>query len=209
MKQDLPQGFAAMKKYKITSNGLPGVAIHCPTREEYDRVMALKPEGAILYGLDWLFNEETNVMFDDDTVFQYNGCRGYECITAAQFLADNSPEEPEEIERMVIGYKLIRPEYLGAIEAITQVSDYSSLLQPDNFFAVSSLIETSMKNAGVLDLWFEPVYDQPRTFTQSEAMEMFQLLERWAFICWKLNKEDIFAAEYEATILLIQKYKSA
>lgn len=78
----------------------------------------------------------------------------YKEITFEQFekyvLKENNMKEEKEI----IGYKLIKPEYKKAAEKImdTNFPSNNSLL-----VSVVSCIN-NLKKAGVLDLWFEPVY---------------------------------------------------
>jgi hypothetical protein len=61
-------------------------------------------------------------------------------------------------EKQIIGYKLIKPEYAEAVNLITQTS-YSKkgLEEISSDYSIKKL-----KEAGVLDIWFEPVYKEEK-----------------------------------------------
>jgi len=71
----------------------------------------------------------------------------------------------ETMEKKIIGYKLIKPEYKEAVYKITKLTNFSVLekyLLPEyktNLESYSKCVD-DIKDAGVLDLWFEPVYEQ-------------------------------------------------
>ncbi len=92
---------------------------------------------------------------------------GYTEITFEQFkkyvLKEN--DMTTKVEKKLIGYKLIKPEY-------AQIAKYISGLSNPSGHQVLELGHWNMsisawKKAGVLDLWFEPVYEEdfkPKTF---------------------------------------------
>lgn len=61
------------------------------------------------------------------------------------------------MEKKLLGYKLIKPEYRKAATAIINNNSFSTI--PGIDIKVASTIE-SFKKAGVLDLWFTPVYEE-------------------------------------------------
>lgn len=65
----------------------------------------------------------------------------------------NNIEDMNE-NKEIIGYKLVKPEYIGAIEELTKGLIFKNEISTIGFPTVVSIL----KAAGVLDLWFEPVY---------------------------------------------------
>jgi hypothetical protein len=62
-------------------------------------------------------------------------------------------------EKKIIGYKLTKPEYEKAANQITGTENL--ILHSKNYnFQIDSLAYDRVVKAGVLDLWFEPVYEQ-------------------------------------------------
>lgn len=69
------------------------------------------------------------------------------------------------MNKKIIGYKLIKPEYVNAVISITGISVYDNPVEfINNYFNSLFTIEgnfiKSLKQAGVLDLWFEPIYEK-------------------------------------------------
>lgn len=65
----------------------------------------------------------------------------------------------EYMEKEIIGYKLIKPEYEEAAKAICDECVYWRRNDLYNLDAKTEKLSIpNLKNAGVLDLWFEPVY---------------------------------------------------
>jgi hypothetical protein len=68
-------------------------------------------------------------------------------------------EEFENMKKKIIGYKLIKPEYKGAINALQGTSDFGF----KDFERIGTTSYTiaikKFEEAGVLDLWFQPVYE--------------------------------------------------
>ena len=62
------------------------------------------------------------------------------------------------MEKEIIGYKLIKPEYEGAAAKLIYNGDkIHGLVQVNSEWNI-------LKEAGVLDLWFEPVFKEEKTF---------------------------------------------
>ena len=74
----------------------------------------------------------------------------------------------EETKEQIIGYKLIKPEYKSAALKITDMSDMCmwnmNMRNFDYMFMNNSKNAMDLKEAGVLDLWFEPVYEKEEDF---------------------------------------------
>ena len=68
----------------------------------------------------------------------------------------------EYMEKEIIGYKLIKPEYEQAALTLAKMGSNQSWLRNLEsqgwIFSVNSINSDTFKEAGVLDLWFEPVY---------------------------------------------------
>lgn len=71
-------------------------------------------------------------------------------------------------EKKIIGYKLVKPEYEEAVKKITGYTkwDYVNLKDCEGKHYIPVKFETAcydaLKEAGVLDLWFEPVYEEEK-----------------------------------------------
>lgn len=91
----------------------------------------------------------------------------------------------ETMEKEIIGYKLIKPKYRHAAEAIViQYDPYYDFKKWDlnlekdgDMFTKDSEQSKWLKEAGVLDLWFEPVYKQEKQTIQmySSNKGMFEI----------------------------------
>jgi hypothetical protein len=105
------------------------------------------------------------MMFDDLTRISFGEW---------QRLPEDEPmeqSEPEIITEKIYGYKLIKPQYHSAVKEILNAEDAemwfnacfdSNLRQLGCNFKTSvgeGAIEQILRKAGVLDLWFEPVYE--------------------------------------------------
>jgi len=66
----------------------------------------------------------------------------------------NNIEDMNE-DKQIIGYKLIKPEYTGAIKELTKGLTFKNEIDTIGFSIVISIL----KKAGVLDLWFKPIYE--------------------------------------------------
>ena len=82
----------------------------------------------------------------------------YTLITLEQFKKHFLKEE--QMERKIVGYKLIKPEYEGALKNI-QPYWCKGLYEKEGYnVVINSGAYHEFKKAGVLDLWFEPVYKE-------------------------------------------------
>lgn len=79
-------------------------------------------------------------------------------------------------EKKIIGYKLVKPEYAQAARAIMTFN-------PNKSIGSSSDFAKAFKEAGVLDLWFEPVYEPEKPKEELISIGSFNL---------KVTKEGIF-----------------
>lgn len=108
---------------------------------------------------------------------------GYIQITFEQF--QKHILKQETMKKEIIGYKLIKPEYRHAAEAI--VSQYDpyydfknwdlNLEKDGDMFTKDSNQSKWLKEAGVLDLWFEPGYKEKKQIIQmySSNKGMFEI----------------------------------
>lgn len=86
--------------------------------------------------------------------------KGYTEITFEQFKKYVIKED----ERKIIGYKIVKKEYIHTAEYICEIQ--SKGVWKENFekkgwmFQNPSNHQQALKDAGVLDLWFEPVYEE-------------------------------------------------
>lgn len=106
-------------------------------------------------------------------------------------LSDIQNLTKETMERKLIGYKLIKPEYKEAACKITNggIGSYISTEMLDYSQHPTSF--DMLKKAGVLDLWFEPVYEEEfkvgdwvittietdRCYEKHKKGEVFQITE--------------------------------
>lgn len=67
------------------------------------------------------------------------------------------------MEREIIGYRLIKPEYKQASKEIM----YANYPSDDNLIITSQTCINKLKQAGVLDLWCKPIYKE-ETFKKGE-----------------------------------------
>ena len=81
---------------------------------------------------------------------------GYTEITFEQFQKHVLKKE-ETMEKQIIGYKLIKPEYKKAYLRIAGIAE-TGCSTPGCDFAKDGIVHHNVKEAGVLDLWFQPVY---------------------------------------------------
>jgi len=80
----------------------------------------------------------------------------------------------------IIGYKLVKPEY-G--EAAMKIADGTSLEKWDSnlknkgyMFTFYSDNKKLLEKAGILDLWFEPVYETPQIPKGSDAEKFVEMV---------------------------------
>lgn len=79
--------------------------------------------------------------------------KNYKKITLEQFKKHILKEK--QMKKQIIGYKLIKPEYEKEALSIANISKF-------DFFQHDSLVYKLLKESGVLDLWFEPVYKEDK-----------------------------------------------
>lgn len=60
----------------------------------------------------------------------------------------------QEQYKNIVGYRIIKPDYIGLITALTSSYHYDKEVIIDDVFI------SVLKTAGVLDIWFEPVYEK-------------------------------------------------
>lgn len=89
---------------------------------------------------------------------------GKKLITFSQIELPEKTEKmekvSEKIEKVLLGYKLKDKQYEKAVMSICNVPSWSSCMScPSVDFQPYSYNYTALKNAGVLDLWFEAIYD--------------------------------------------------
>lgn len=137
---------------------------------------------AMTEGKDWVVGEYVIVITTDlnslGTIFKVNFLKsansylGYACnshkniyrkATKKELIVHFTKSKEKTMEKKIIGYRLIKPEYTEAA------------LKIEGNFWISHGIRTGqilysgrkesvekLKNAGVLDLWFEPVYEEEK-----------------------------------------------
>ena len=80
------------------------------------------------------------------------------------------------MNKKIIGYKLIKPEYEKASDALLDNScvkwDKAENFRGYYHLILNSETISNLKKAGVLDLWFEPVYEQTITPEYVELLDI-------------------------------------
>lgn len=125
-------------------------------------------------------NDEGYFHFPD---YKYLCCTGakletdYTEITYEQFLKYVLKME----QKKIIGYKLIKPEYLEAIKNITDFQTFKFTdIERDGKWAVRVIPQPSacyrtLEKAGVLDIWFTPVFEPEKPKEKVISMGEFSL----------------------------------
>jgi hypothetical protein len=102
----------------------------------------------------------------------YNGATKYYISSGGtQWIATDKTDLPsysvkkflkeETMEKKIIGYKLTKPEYEKAANQITGTENL--ILHSQNYnFQIDTIAYDRVVKAGVLDLWFEPVYEEEK-----------------------------------------------
>lgn len=114
------------------------------------------------------FNEKANTYWDYffNYVYGFNGKQYVAAernteITFDQFCKYVLKEETNMKEKEIIGYKLIKPQYEEAACKIAEVIDLH--IYPSGWsFQVNTSAKLKLEKAGVLDIWFEPVYKEEK-----------------------------------------------
>jgi hypothetical protein len=92
-----------------------------------------------------------------------NNAEGYDDVNIIKI---DQIKELNMKEKEIVGYKLIKPEYEQAAALITnyviyQNQSFAKYIQETSFKNDTlHRLETKLKNVGVLDLWFEPVFKE-------------------------------------------------
>jgi len=84
----------------------------------------------------------------------------YTLITLEQFKKHFLKEK--QMKKQIVGYKLIKPEYEGALKNIEPYWNKELFEKHGYNLAIGSGIYYKFKKAGVLDIWFEPVYEEKK-----------------------------------------------
>lgn len=131
-------------------------------------------------------------MYNENCVTSQHIKKGYQEITFEQFKKYILNEDMED--KKVDYYKLIKPEFSKAAEAIMEINlGYEA---DEGVVRVPSCIE-KLEKAGVLNLWFEPVYKSrpPQIEINGYKGEFFD--SHVIFGCASISKE-IFENLYTA-----------
>jgi len=154
--------------------------------------------------IDWI-NDKVGWKYFDGTA-KYYGHVGSLCSAGFDYHNDNefSTITPELItleywaecveEKKIIGYRLVKPEYARAVCAIEGYRGMGESIRNGNLIEMYpahgsyNLVDAfeKLKLAGVLDLWFEPVYEE-KSETVEIANQTFLLKQNKVF----LQGEDI------------------
>ena len=146
-------------------------AIHCSTEELANQVLRLLHNN----GYEWnggrsltgnnnyeFYTSETCYCADDKLISYspqvFFTKEGYTIITAEDFIKRS---EEKIMKKEIIGYKLTKPEYKEAVEKILggELKSYGEFN-----FRDGSTYHKLLKEAGVMDIWFEPVYKKEDKF---------------------------------------------
>lgn len=143
------------------------VAIHTPTQEEFEAIRALNFNVDFLKPEDWNeFKSETHIFVDKGRYLyeslKYAKENNYEIIPASEFLQDQE----------LIGWvfkKGCMEKYLDAVCAIISGDLYEAMLERNMenngwHLEEGSRYADKLKEAGVLELWFNPVYKQQKQY---------------------------------------------
>lgn len=119
--------------------------------------------------LEWL-NDKYNKKFNGWNSFYYYGYDGdAKCEKYQYFHKDTTVLTLEQWNEMItpkiIGYKLIKPEYEEAASLIGNLKNFpvfeEFMLPEHDIHRLDYIgVVTKLEKAGVLDLWFEPVYEK-------------------------------------------------
>lgn len=202
---NFPEGYTLLsieefKKYVLNQENNMGKEFELPLKWY---VKATKENEKILR--DWRKGDYTswhnNLVMFSDKMWGSLGSLSYNYveITFEQFkkyvLKENNMKEKE-----IIGYKLIKPEYREAARLIHPYGQYLSsdkLISTygDPYLPVNDDTTNAMRKAGVLDIWFEPVYKSSEVTIKigdipgGTSCRMFNLIVKGGKV-WQ-NSQDI------------------
>lgn len=91
----------------------------------------------------------------------------YKEITFEQFL--KYVLKQETMEKEIIGYKLVKPEYKGAYEKITNTANLDRIEDSLGKLNWVDKAIKDLKEAGVLELWFKPNYKEEKTIVKMHS----------------------------------------
>ena len=125
---------------------------------------------------NWVSSEATTSKATKEKLLE----NGYIQITFEQF--QKHILKQETMEKEIIGYKLIKPEYRQAALGLIPTSVYLSSpklisKEGNNYMNSTCATINNLRKAGVLDLWFEPVYKEEKQIIQmySSNKGMFEI----------------------------------
>lgn len=104
------------------------------------------------------FNAHSSMFIDLKTYKWSDGLGILPEITFEQFKKYVLKEET--MEKKIIGYKLIKPEYKDAAEKIVGINNWEVFEKKLNTVSWGYDARNSLQKAGVLDLWFGKVYEE-------------------------------------------------
>jgi len=159
--------YVLKQEYKYTPEYCKNnkVAIFVKTQSDIDGLKQLNCTGCMVS-----LNSYTNGFYTipskdtwgiNRTYFNKN----YEVINASDFIKNNL--KTTNMEKKIIGYKLIKPEFEEAAVAICKgygardIFDFK-LVEKDCSFREMSNTKDWLEKAGVLNIWFEPVYEEEK-----------------------------------------------
>jgi hypothetical protein len=166
--QDLELKQTAMTDYKVKGKRLPAI----PDNTEYRTVRWLSPElnSRLVsgYGVGELvsygskeFNGVTYIIAERP---DYTGDHHY-MFKESDLISLTEKDT-------VIGYKLIKEKYREAAKKIALRDTPNFIIGENCDFYVGSRSEERLRDAGLLDLWFEPVYEEKcTTITDSKGRQ--------------------------------------
>jgi len=119
---------------------------------------------------DWAFNvggtyELHSENSDSDYVFKLRDDEGGEFYF-------NAPKKSFEEVKKIIGYKLVKPEYESAVTNIIWNDSRELNLMKGVHFENDSIGKHRLEEAWVLDLWFEPVYEETVKIPKINGVEL-------------------------------------
>lgn len=128
-------------------------------------------------------NEERDPAFMDNTGEKYFYQNGYGATQTIDF----DQVEFENMVKKIVGYKL-KHEYNYLISAAEKIGNFFnwSALESDKEYEWKNETIAEFKKAGVLDIWFEPVYkEEEEDFKINEWVFISSYPSCWASLCNK------------------------
>jgi hypothetical protein len=131
-------------------------------------------EGKIAVHNDGTLEELREVLkyaFPKDGWYVHGATKYYKSNGGTQWISIDKTDFPsysvkeflkeKTMEKKIIGYKLTKPEYEKAANQITGTENL--ILYSQNYnFQIDTIAYDRVVKAGVLDLWFEPVYEEEK-----------------------------------------------